>query len=426
MADKPEERLQDAARNGRWMLQFHRDGIHGRIALPLARTMNRKPYCVMTRSKSGQPEKTCPFQLPGTRVDERDTMFARMARRPGTTAYEEYYSRHSELKRRDDRLRAMPSLCQPGGTGYDEEFARQTGEWFARIAEIELDFEQVTGWGSVLKAAGDKKRVLREVARHFGAVASGVAPLHEEFVYTHKGRFDEDYGRRISPDHEVALVFLVEMDFDEMQHAPEIRALRESARQYYRAAVVAKHMAAILREAGYEARAHFDAHYELILPPLAELAGLGEVGRNNVLIAGRYGARVRIGAVSTSAPLPPDRPTSLAVREFCAICKKCAANCPSRALSEQEPELVRGARKWPTHVERCYGYWRRTGSDCGICLACCPFSHPDNALHNAVRRLLPLHSWIRLLALRLDDLLYGREWVKHRDRSPISRWLTRL
>jgi hypothetical protein len=30
---------------------------------------------------------------PSERVDERDTMFARAARRPGTAAYEDYYAR---------------------------------------------------------------------------------------------------------------------------------------------------------------------------------------------------------------------------------------------------------------------------------------------------------------------------------------------
>jgi len=41
---------------------------------------------------------------PGPRFDERDTMFARMARRARTPPYEEYYSRRPELQKADDRV----------------------------------------------------------------------------------------------------------------------------------------------------------------------------------------------------------------------------------------------------------------------------------------------------------------------------------
>jgi hypothetical protein len=56
---------------------------------------------------------------PSSRVDERDTMFARMARRQRLPAYEEYYRRRPDLKATDDRLRAMPELLRPGGDHFD-------------------------------------------------------------------------------------------------------------------------------------------------------------------------------------------------------------------------------------------------------------------------------------------------------------------
>ncbi len=61
------------------------------------------------------------FQLPDCKVDERDTMFARMARRDNSPAYQEYYTRRSELKQIDDRLRGMPRLMSPQGKYYDPE-----------------------------------------------------------------------------------------------------------------------------------------------------------------------------------------------------------------------------------------------------------------------------------------------------------------
>lgn len=66
--------------------------------------------------------------------------------------------------------------------------------------------------------------------------------------------------------------------------------------------------------------------------------------------------------------------------------------------------------KWPTHVERCYAYWRVTGTDCGVCMAVCPFSHRDNWFHNLVRAAIRRFEWCHRFALRCDDLFYGRRW----------------
>jgi len=344
------------------------------------------------------------------RVDERDTMFARMARRPGTPAFDEYYSRRPELRRIDDRLRAMPDLCRPGGRHYSEEIAGQTIEWFEKIEAIDPDPERVGALARRIRGNGDATGAVKRMLVDLGAVAVGCAPIERDFVYTRKGRFDGNYGRPVELSHPAAIVFLVEMDFDAMQRAPEGETIRESARQYFRAAEISLTAAAALRAAGFRATAHYDANYDLILPPLAVNAGLGELGRNNILIADRFGSRVRIGAVSTDLPVRFDRAVDLGAAAFCEICMKCAENCPSRALSMEGREEIRGVMKWPTRVERCYAYWRSVGTDCGICMAVCPFSHKDNALHNLVRRLIRIHPAVARIALLFDDLIYGRRW----------------
>jgi reductive dehalogenase len=343
-------------------------------------------------------------------VDERDTMFARMARRPGTPAYDDYYSIRPELKKGDDRIRKMAPLMRPGGRYYHPEISAEAEEWFKRIYDIEPDRSVVNDWSDRIRSASDPAATVKKMALALGAVAAGCTALDQEYVYTHKGRFDENYGSEIHLDHPSALVFLVEMDFGAMRRAPRAEALRESARQYHRAAVISRTMVAALRACGYAAADHYDAHYDLILPPLAVNAGLGELGRNNILIADRYGSRVRIGAVSTSMPLDQDAPLLLGADHFCAICKKCADNCPSRALSTTGKEQVLGILKWPTDVERCYGYWRAVGTDCGICMACCPFSHRDSLFHNLVRWCIRRWRWTHRMALWFDDLIYGRDW----------------
>jgi len=349
-----------------------------------------------------------PLPSPDARFDERDTMFARMERKPGTPAYEDYYGNDPHRRRLDDRLRAMPGLLHPDGFHYDEAVAGETREWFGRIDDIEPDPAVVLDWAGRIRDAADPTAVVREMAKTLGAVAAGCAPLDPAFVYSAKGRFDADYGTAIVLDHPSAIVFLVEMDHGAMRNAPRAPVIRESARQYYRAARVSLVMAAAIETAGFEAKPHYDAHYDVILPPLAVAAGLGEMGRHNILISARYGSRVRIGAVTTDLPVAHARPVSLGAERFCRLCKKCADNCPSRALTRGEKEPVRGVMKWPTRVEHCMAYWQRVGTDCGLCMAVCPYSHKNNAFHNLVRFMVRRLPWLHRPLLWCDDLFYGR------------------
>jgi epoxyqueuosine reductase QueG len=356
--------------------------------------------------------------VPAARVDERDTMFARAARRPGTPAYEDYYSRHPDLRALDDRLRALPALCEPGGLHHHPAICGEAERHFARIPAFEPDPQLVASEARRLAQAGAPAEVIAALARRLGAVAVGFTRVEQAFVYAFRGRHDANYGEPIVHELPHALVFLVEMDHAAMQRSPRAEVIRESARQYYRGAVISRTLAAVLERCGHRARSHHDAHYDVILPPLAVQAGLGELGRNNILVADRYGSRVRIGAVTTDLALPAGAPVDLGVADFCEICRKCADNCPSRALSLGGRESVRGVSKWPTDVERCYGYWRRVGTDCGICMACCPFSHKSNALHGVVRRLVRRSRRAARIALWCDDLVYGRKWNRRR-----LRWL---
>ena len=337
-------------------------------------------------------------------------MFARVARQPGAPAYDDYYSRRADLRSIDDHLRSLPPLLRPGGSHYDPSITPEAESYFDAIPGIQVDDTLVEQWSAVLERSVSPTAAIKKLCLAEGAVAVGCTALSEDFVYTHKGRFDDVYGRKIQLDHVSVAVFLVEMSFEAMQRAPRAEAIRESARQYYRAARISRIAEAVLRAGGYEAKAHYDAHYDLILPPLAVSAGLGELGRHNILIADRYGSRVRIGAVSTSLQLDYDAPIDLGAEHFCRLCRKCAESCPSRALSEGDKEEVRRVWKWPTNVERCYGYWRSVGTDCGICMTVCPFSHRGSWFHNLVRAVIRRAPWSHRFALLCDDALYGRRW----------------
>lgn len=70
---------------------------------------------------------------------------------------------------------------------------------------------------------------------------------------------------------------------------------------------------------------------EVSLRHAAVAAGLGELGRNNLLLTPEFGPRVRLCGVVTTAELAPDVPSS---KNSCDDCESCVSACPADALSE--------------------------------------------------------------------------------------------
>ncbi|HRW47387.1 MAG TPA: reductive dehalogenase, partial [Caldilinea sp.] len=134
-----------------------------------------------------------------------------------------------------------------------------------------------------------------------------------------------------------------------------------------------------IRNLGYNAVASMNDTALAI--PLAIKAGLGEYGRNGLLITKEFGPRIRLGKVFTDMPLAYDAPIRFGVKEFCQVCRKCADGCPVKAIAQGEPSTerhnqsnIRGVRKWSVDGEKCFGYWAAQNSDCSICIRVCPYN----------------------------------------------------
>lgn len=343
------------------------------------------------------------------RVDERDTIFAREEYRPGTPKYEEYYSLRPQHKEIDDGIRRLPELLTPGGRYHDpirlpyirslfEVIEHMTGAVDGPVAETcaNVDAPEITG-------------TIKEIVLQSGADDVGITRLNPVFVYSHVGRGPEAWGAPINNHHRYAIAFTLEMKYDRVEKAPLLPITEESALQYLKGAMISIGLASYIRKSGYSARAHIaGSNYQIMLPPVGHDAGLGELGRLGYLISPTIGARIRLGAVTTDLPLIPDKPVVFGVQNFCEKCVKCADNCPSGAIPEGGKITVRGVEKWQLNIEKCLRFWRKVGTDCGLCMKVCPYSHPRTFVHNLVRSGISRSSFARVLAIHADDLFYGK------------------
>ena len=347
---------------------------------------------------------------PSQRVDERDIMFARGRLVPGSDEYESYYALRPENRPGDDHTRSLPGLLS-ADADLAEPLSFAAAEACFDLTEAVRD--HVDGEVSktrVERAPEEWARALKYYARSYGAVDVGMTELRPYHVYTHVGRGSGTYGEPIDLDHRWAVAFTVEMDHARISRAPAAPVVEESARQYVEGAKIALILASWIRRLGYPARAHIDGNYRVIAPLVARDAGLGEIGRMGLLMTPRLGPRVRVGVVTTDMPLVADPPgDDLSVIDFCAVCRKCAVNCPVGAIPSGERTPIDDGHRWCIDSETCFRYWNAVGTDCATCVRVCPYSHPDNLAHNLVRRTIRSSGAARRAMLWLDDLFYGKK-----------------
>jgi epoxyqueuosine reductase QueG len=105
---------------------------------------------------------------------------------------------------------------------------------------------------------------------------------------------------------------------------------------------------------------------------IARAAGLGWIGRNNLLVNKRFGSRIRLVTVLTDLPLAVNAPVS----RDCGACRKCLAICPASAIKEHPSDF--------DHV-RCYEQLKTFSKTlhishhiCGVCVKACR-GEPKNA-----------------------------------------------
>lgn len=358
-----------------------------------------------------------PFKTPATicdetplnKIDERDVMFSRNELIQGSENYKIYYTKNPKKEVLDDLFRKEAGLCSEESIfAHTYGFAAAHASFFT-VGQFKKAVDGEVNPNRKESNSEEMSSFLKTWGKKLGALDIGFCELKDYHLYSHRGR-GEEYGNTVHNSHSHAIAFTVEMNEEMVQAAPQASIVMESAQQYLDSGRIAIQIAEFLRHLGYSARAHIDGNYQVVCPLVARDSGLGEIGRMGLLMTPKQGPRVRLGVVTTEFPLyTKDRKKLNYMLDFCLRCKKCAEVCPSKSISLEDPKLVHGIKRWQINSESCFTYWSKAGTDCGRCMAVCPYSHPDNLLHNAIRFGIKYSPLFRRIAAPLDDFFYGRK-----------------
>ena len=220
---------------------------------------------------------------------------------------------------------------------------------------------------------------VKNAARFFGASLVGITRLNPLWVYSYSYNRSNRQNQTLTlpKSYRFVVIMGIEMDHDKINSSP-LDASTATGLGYSKMSFVTSLLAQLIRNLGYKALPC--GNDTALSIPLAIDAGLGELGRNGLLITPQFGPRVRLCKVITDLPLIPDLPIDFGLHEYCKTCNKCFVKCPANAISEDETAKSTtisnssGIMKWPVNGEKCYEYWSRQGIDCSICIKVCPFN----------------------------------------------------
>jgi len=324
-----------------------------------------------------------------SRVDERDIVFARQDLfryfSERSQAFKKYYHRHPENLKFDQKMNRKPPLgsCDPE---YAPLFRSQFEMMDSIGTERMVDGEPAREKIRLSPVAAS--RIIKAAAQHFGADKVTIGPLRQEWTYSHVGCTignREGYAKWGTPidmsRHQSAVSMGFRMDLSLLASAPQFPTLLATASAYAKSAWAAVRLAQAIRMMGWSARAHHFSNYRVLCVPVAVDSGMGELSRAGYLLTREFGLGLRLSAVTTDIPLDYDRPVDIAVQSFCEQCRICADDCPSGAIPKGDKILHNGVMKWKLDEQKCYAYWHVNGTDCGICMAVCPWTKPPTPFH---------------------------------------------
>jgi ferredoxin len=267
-------------------------------------------------------------------------------------------------------------------------------------------------------------KAIKSLSYYLGSEMTGICEIPGYAWYSHR----KD-GSEIKPYNKYAIVMLIDQGYETMEGASgdDYISGAQSMRAYMRGAEIAGIMGELFRSLGYYSRSQTNADSEVLHPPLALVAGLGELSRIGEVILNPFiGPRLKTVVLTTDIPLVPDKPMDFGLQYFCSNCWKCARECPCDAISWGDKVIFNGYEMWKPDVERCtrYRLTNPKGLACGRCMKTCPLNKVvtwEGPIATRVASWFGVNvRWLKPLlvpiAVKLDDAL------GHGVRNPVKKW----
>jgi len=311
------------------------------------------------------------------RFDERDTIFMRR--------FWDHAASFHGIEYRDQAA----ARIKAGDAGYSRvEFARILASWtvhdcfggafsWERLGEADPSMMQFDRYDA---SPEEMTEEIKKTAKIFGANLVGVCRVNEQWIYSHNRSGDTI---EIPSKYTHAIVMAIEMDKEGVATSPEYASAVATGVGYSKMAFTIASMAEFLRNLRYKALPM--GNDTALSIPLAIDAGLGQLGRNGLLITPEFGPRIRLCKVFTDMPLVADKPIDFGLTAFCKTCDRCSIACEADAIStDPEPTFEiacpsnnHGIKRWPVNADRCYEFWAENSAACSNCITACPFSKID-------------------------------------------------
>ena len=273
-----------------------------------------------------------------------------------------------------------------------------SGSWGTRepiseppeISDFKIGRNRKIGEPMPFKSPAHAAKLIKKVAHHFGATMVGITTIEPDWHYDYGLRGSKEKGSYEIPKHwKYVIAFGIPHQWEQVNSNPN---LATSFDAYSRSTIAARRLETFIKSLGYPARRHspYDG-YDLIGVPYLVKAGLGEQGRNGIVITPECGANFRSAYITTNLEMEIDEPIDFGVEKFCEHCQICAEQCPSGSISTADnnhDQNTRGYRHWEINSTTCYNFWMQSlgGMGCRICLISCPYSRKANWVHTLARK----------------------------------------
>lgn len=241
-------------------------------------------------------------------------------------------------------------------------------------------------------------KYVKVAAKKFGASLVGITEVDRRWLYSTKVTYSTSIHEKetnpfpkatLDEDYKYAIVMAIEMEPSGFQCAPTFLEFAAAGWGYSQMSVVIASLAQFIRFMGFKAIPC--ANDTGLSIPMAIDAGLGALGRIGLLVTKEFGPRVRLCKVLTNAPLEPDVPDVRfidKITKICESCRICSDSCEMEAIDSNTLRSYDvknrsnnpGVKKWYIDGEKCYGGWIKYSTDCGKCIAACPFSRIGEAI----------------------------------------------